>query len=378
MWGDIAIAFLLAFITSFIMVPYTIKLAKKVGAIDMPNDRRVNKKPIPRIGGIAIIIGFLVSSIYLIITMCIEKKINLNDGDNYKTKLLGFLLGISIISIFAYLDDIKDLKPWQKLLAQIGSAIIIYLCGIKIDVINEIILPKWFSFILTAGWIVGITNAINLIDGLDGLSSGISLISSFLLLIIFTTNYSPLVSVILIACLGGAILGFMPFNINPAKTFMGDVGSQFLGFTLAVISILGVAKTVTLFVLVAPVLVLGLPIFDTIFAIFRRIKKDKSFKAVFKPDKGHLHHRLMKKGFTQKQSVAILYAFSTTLGLLAIILIEEGVWKALSFFVVLIAVIAVGFKGIKKYKQDLIQENIKEHLVDKKDIEIENDSEGKN
>ena len=378
MWGDIAIAFLLAFITSFIMVPYTIKLAKKVGAIDMPNDRRVNKKPIPRIGGIAIIIGFLVSSIYLIITMCIEKKINLNDGDNYKTKLLGFLLGIIVISIFAYLDDIKDLKPWQKLLAQIGSAIIIYLCGIKIDVINEIILPKWFSFILTVGWIVGITNAINLIDGLDGLSSGISLISSFLLLIIFTTNYSPLVSVILIACLGGAILGFMPFNINPAKTFMGDVGSQFLGFTLAVISILGVAKTVTLFVLVAPVLVLGLPIFDTIFAIFRRIKKGKSFKAVFKPDKGHLHHRLMKKGFTQKQSVAILYAFSTTLGLLAIILIEEGVWKALSFFLVLIAVIAVGFKGIKKYKQDLIQENIKEHLVDKKDIETENDSEGKN
>ena len=151
-----------------------------------------------------------------------------------------------------------------------------------------------------------------------------------------------------------------------------------LGFTLAVISILGVAKTVTLFVLVAPVLVLGLPIFDTIFAIFRRIKKGKSFKAVFKPDKGHLHHRLMRQGFTQKQSVAILYALSTTLGLLAIILIEEGVWKALSFFAVLIAVIAVGFKGIKKYKQDLIQENIKEHLVDKKDIENENDSEGKN
>ena len=378
MWGDIAIAFLLAFITSFIMVPYTIKLAKKVGAIDMPSDRRVNKKPIPRIGGIAIIIGFLVSSIYLIITMCIEKKINLNDADNYKTKLLGFLLGIIVISTFAYLDDVIDLRPWQKLLAQVGSAIIIYLCGIKIDVINGTILPKWFSFILTIGWIVGITNAINLIDGLDGLSSGISLISSFLLLIIFTTNYSPLISVILIACLGGAILGFMPFNINPAKTFMGDVGSQFLGFTLAVISILGVAKTVTLFVLVAPVLVLGLPIFDTLFAIFRRIKKGKSLKAVFTADKGHLHHRLMKQGFTQKQSVAILYAFSTTLGLLAIILIEEGVWKALSFFVVLIAVIAVGFKGIKKYKQDLIQENIKEHLVDKKDIEIENDSEGKN
>ena len=298
MWGDIAIAFLLSFITSFITVPYTIKLARKVGAIDMPSDRRIHKKPIPRIGGIAILFGFLVASIYLIISSTLEKKLILNDSDNYLMKLLGFLIGILVLEAFAFTDDLKDIRPWQKLVGQVLAAVIIFCSGIRIDIINDWVLPTWFSCILTIGWIVGITNAINLIDGLDGLSSGISLISSFLLLIIFATNYSPLIAVLLITALAGAIMGFMPFNINPAKTFMGDVGSQFLGFTLAVISILGVAKTVTLIVLIAPVLVLALPIFDTLFAIVRRIVKGRSLKAVFKADRGHLHHRLMQQVFT--------------------------------------------------------------------------------
>ena len=278
MWGDIAIAFLLAFITSFVMVPYTIKLAKKVGAIDFPSDRRVNKKPIPRIGGIAVVMGFIVSAIYLVITMTLEKKIELNDNDNYKMKLIGFLSGIIIITVFAYLDDIKNLRAWQKLLIQIIAAVVVYIFDIRIDVINGITLPTILSLILTIGWIVGITNAINLIDGLDGLSSGITLISCVSLLIIFATNYSPLIAIVLITALAGAIMGFLPYNINPAKTFIGDVGAQFLGFCLSVISILGVAKTVTLLVFIAPVLVLGLPIFDTLFAIIRRLIKGKSLK----------------------------------------------------------------------------------------------------
>ena len=132
MWGDIAIAFLLAFITSFVMVPYTIKLAKKVGAIDFPSDRRVNKKPIPRIGGIAVVMGFIVSAIYLVITMTLEKKIELNDNDNYKMKLIGFLSGIIIITVFAYLDDIKNLRAWQKLLIQIIAAVVVYIFDIRI------------------------------------------------------------------------------------------------------------------------------------------------------------------------------------------------------------------------------------------------------
>ena len=354
MWGDIAIAFLLSFITSFVMVPYTIKLAKKVGAIDYPSDRRVNKKPIPRIGGIAVIIGFIVASIYLIITMNIEGTLNL-DAENYKMKLLGFLLGIIILTAFSLTDDIKDIKPWKKLVGQVLSAVIIFSFGIRIDTINEINIHPVISFILTVGWIVGITNAINLIDGLDGLSSGISLISCISLLIIFATNASPLISVVLITALAGAISGFLPFNINPAKTFIGDVGAQFLGFCLATISILGVAKTVTLVVLIAPILVLALPIFDTLFAIIRRIIKGKSLKAVFQADKGHLHHRLMKKGYSQKQAVTILYGASATLGMFAVILIDNGIWKALSFALIVVAIVAIGYKELVNFKTEEIK-----------------------
>ena len=365
MWGDIAIAFLLAFITSFVMVPYTIKLAKKVGAIDYPSDRRVNTRPIPRIGGLAVIAGFLLSAIYLVITMSIENNLDLNGQDNYKMKLLGFLMGIIVLGIFAYIDDIKTLKPWQKLIGQVLSALIIYFFGIRIDTINEILIHPALSFILTIGWIVGITNAINLIDGLDGLSSGVSLISCISLLIIFSTNDSPIISIILITALAGAIGGFLPFNLNPAKTFIGDVGAQFLGFSLATISILGVAKTVTLVVLIAPILVLALPIFDTLFAIIRRIVKGKSLKAVFQADKGHLHHRLMKKGFSQRQAVAILYGASATLGMFAVILIDDGIWKALSFALIVIAIIAIGYKELKNFKNEEIK-NVKENYLKRK------------
>ena len=363
MWGDIAIAFLLATLTSFVITPYTIKLAKKVGAIDMPDNRKVNKKPIPRIGGLAVISGFIVSAIYLVITMSVEGKIDLNDTENYKVKLIGFLLGIIFLGIFAFLDDIKNLKPIQKLIAQIISAIIIFAFGIRIEDISGLILPEPVSFILTVGWIVGITNAINLIDGLDGLSSGITLISCIFLLLIFATNDSPVISIVLITALAGAILGFLPYNANPAKTFIGDVGAQFLGFSLSVIAILGVAKTVTALVLVAPILILGLPIFDTIFAIIRRIIKGKSLKAVFNADRGHLHHRIMKKGYTQKQAVYILYCISATIGLFTVILINDGIWKALSLILITAVMLAIGSKQIKKYNKEMLEENKKRELL---------------
>ncbi len=376
MWGDIAIAFLLACITSFVVTPYTIKLAKKVGAIDMPDDRRVNKKPMPRIGGLAVIAGFIVSALYLIISMSIEGKIDLNDTENYKTKLLGFLIGIIFLGIFAFLDDVKDLKPIQKLIAQIISAIIIYSFGIRIEDISGRLLPEPISFILTVGWIVGITNAINLIDGLDGLSSGITLISCIFLLLIFATNDSPVISIVLITALAGAILGFFPYNANPAKTFIGDVGAQFLGFSMSVIAILGVAKTVTLVVLIAPVLVLGLPIFDTLFAIIRRVIKGKSFKAVFNADRGHLHHRIMKKGYTQKQAVYILYCISASIGLFTVILINDGIWKALSLAFIIAAILGLGSKQIKKYNKEILKQNKRrEMLLEDKYVENEDGEE---
>ena len=244
MWGDIAIAFLLAFITAFVLTPYTMRLAKKVGAIDVPDDRRVNKTAMPRLGGLAVICGFLVSTIYLLIVMSIENSINLFGEEQYAVKMLGFLAGIIILGITCFIDDSKGVPSWVKLIAQIASASIVVACGIKIENINlpfidnKIWFYDWVSYILTIGWIVGITNAINLIDGLDGLSSGITLISCISLIMIFTLNKSPLIAVLLITALGGSIVGFLPFNFSPAKTFIGDVGSNFLGFCLAVISIL--------------------------------------------------------------------------------------------------------------------------------------------
>jgi UDP-GlcNAc:undecaprenyl-phosphate GlcNAc-1-phosphate transferase len=368
MWGDIAIAFMLSFMTSFVCVPMTIKLAKKVGAIDYPSERRVNVKPIPRIGGIAVIIGFLVAVVFLITTMAIQGDLNLEE-ENMKMKLVGFLLGAIVLSSAALFDDIKNLKPWMKFLAQLVAAGIVVGFGVRIDSFNNMEIPLWASIAITMFWIVGIINAINLIDGLDGLSSGISLISCMCLLIIFATNFSPIVSIILVTALAGAITGFLPFNIHPAKTFIGDVGAQFLGYALAVIAIFGVAKTVTLFVLIAPILILGLPIFDTAFAIVRRIVKGKSIKAVFQADRGHLHHRLMDKGFTQKQAVTILYGLSATLGMSAIILIDDNWQKALAFLIVSAIVILLGYKGIKSYKKSLIEENKEQKLVDTKRLE---------
>ena len=357
MWGDIAIAFMLAFITTFVITPYTIKLAQKVGALDTPKDeRRINKTTMPRLGGLAVIAGFIISIVYLIIILSIEKSINLLE-DNMYIKLIGFLIGGLIIGIICFIDDLRDLPPLVKLAAQITAAVIVVCFGLRIENVNipffsYVGLPNAFSIILTIGWIVGVTNAINLIDGLDGLSSGIALISCTSMLIIFALNGSPLIAILLITALAGALSGFLPFNFNPAKTFMGDAGSNFLGYSLSVISIFGVAKTYTLIVIVAPLIILGLPVLDTLVAIFRRIIKGKSLKAIMQADKGHLHHKLLKQGFTQREAVLIMYAITAALGLFAIILLDSGIWKALSFLILVVVIVAIGYKNFSKEKEE--------------------------
>lgn len=301
--------------------------------------------------------------------MNIEGTIDLFGEDTYYKKLLGFGAGILILGIVCFIDDSRGVHPLVKLFTQILVAIIVVASGIRIDnididFINQLSWKDTFYTILTIGWIVGITNAINLIDGLDGLSTGISLISSLSLLIIFSLNGSPIVAIILITALCGALVGFLPFNFNPAKTFIGDTGSNFLGFALSVISILGVAKTYTAIVIVAPLIVLALPVFDTLFAIVRRIVTGKSIKAIIMPDKGHLHHKIISKGYTQKQAVLILYGISATFGMFAIILLDSGIWKALSFALMIIAAMFIGYNSIFKMKEESeeIQREINEEI----------------
>ena len=363
MWGDIAIAFTIAFVTSFMLTPHTIKLAKKLGAVDTPKDqRRINKITMPRLGGLAVIMGFVVSVTYLLVVMSIESNIDLLE-ENYNFKLIGFAIGGLVIGITCFLDDVKWVISIGKLRAQIIAAIICIKCGIVIDNISvPFIDGSKISIglyeIITVLWIVGITNALNLIDGLDGLSTGITIISCLSLLIIFSLNGSPLISIVLITALGGSLVGFLPYNFNPAKTFIGDTGSNFLGYCLSVISILGIAKTYTAIVIVAPIIVLALPLFDTVFAVVRRVIKGKSLKAIIQPDANHLHHKMLQKGFSQKQAVLVLYGISAVLGMFAIILMESGIFKALSFALIIIVVIAIGYKEF--FKQRLLESETSE------------------
>ena len=217
MWGDIAIAFLLAFITAFMMTPYSIKLAIKVGAVDIPKDnRRMHSRPIPKLGGIAVICGFIVSMCYLIFTMTIENEGNLDlFQEHYFMKIIGYFLGAFVLGITCFIDDIKNINPLVKLSGQLLAAIIVTSFGLRLGNINlpfihSAEINELISIILTIGWIVGITNAINLMDGLDGLSSGITLISCLSLLIIFALNNSPTIAIIMITALAGAIVGFLP------------------------------------------------------------------------------------------------------------------------------------------------------------------------
>ena len=290
--------------------------------------------------------------------MSIENTIDIFGVDSYWQKLLGFGIGIIIIGIVCFIDDSKGgVHPLIKLCAQTIAAIVVVASGVIIDgldigFINNASWSEVFYIILTIGWIVGITNAINLIDGLDGLSTGVSIIASISLLIIFSLNNAPMIAIILITALAGALIGFLPYNFSPARTFIGDVGSDFLGFTLAIISILGVAKTYTAIVIIAPLIVLALPVFDTLFAIVRRIVKGKSLKAVIMPDRGHLHHKILDKGYSQKQAVLILYGISATFGMFAVILLESGIWKALSFALMIVVAMAIGYHSMIKEKEE--------------------------
>lgn len=313
-WIKMLLAFAVSLLVAYVMTPPVKRFAEKVGAIDVPKDnRRVHDHPIPRMGGLAIFIGFMLSLIFFV---------------PMSTKVTGILVGSVIIAVMGGVDDIVSLNPWVKLAGQIVAALVAIRCGLVFDVISNpnifaeetYIEIGWLSIPLTMLWIVGCTNAVNLIDGLDGLAVGVSAISSLTMLIVSLFVSEPVVSIIL-AALTGACLGFMPYNLNPAKIFMGDVGSQLLGFVLSTASIMGLFKLHAIITFFVPLLALALPLADTIFAFFRRILHGQS---PFKADKGHFHHRLLAMGLNQKQVVAVLYGISAVLGLLAVLMAGDS------------------------------------------------------
>lgn len=334
---------LVPIIISLVSTPFIMKLAFKVKAVSIPKDeRRIHTKPMPLLGGLAIYLAF-------IITLILKKG-------PITTHEVGIILGSTIILIEGIFDDIKDAKPWQKLLLQVTAAFCLIIFGVKINLITSPLAKiggtiniGWLSIPFTILWVVGITNALNLIDGLDGLAAGIALISTITIFIVAILCRREEAAV-LTSILGGAILGFLPYNFNPASIFMGETGSALLGFLLAAISMEGAIKSATAFAITVPILALGLPIYDTLFAMIRR---KVNGKPIMQADRGHLHHRLLDSGLSQRQTVIIMYFISAVLGGIAIIAMQISSDR--SYFllvgVILIIVLAAWKLGFFKHKE---------------------------
>ncbi|KQL46558.1 UDP-phosphate N-acetylglucosaminyl 1-phosphate transferase [Brevibacillus choshinensis] len=328
--STLILGFLTSLIVSFIATPYVKKLAVKVGAVDAPNQRKVHTRIMPRMGGLAIYLGYLVA-FFLFVPY------------SSMGEMLGIFIGSSIVMIVGMLDDKYQLSPKWKLLGQlVATAIVVIPFGLKIGVVN---LPytgsidfssgwlMWLAIPITMFWIVGVTNAVNLIDGLDGLSAGVSAIATATMAIMALLMGDHNVAIYCFVLLG-AILGFLYFNFHPARLFMGDTGSLFLGFNLAALSIMGFKEA--LFVsFIIPIVVLGVPLWDTFFAIVRRIVNKKPISS---PDKGHLHHCLLNMGLSHRRTVLTIYSISIFFGTMAILLTKTTKWTTIIVMIALLIV----------------------------------------
>lgn len=333
----VLIAAICAALVSFSCTPPVRALAFRIGAIDVPLDkRRMHKKPTPLIGGLAIYIGFtLASAIFC----------------EYSETLISIWIGGTLLVIVGIFDDRYSLSAMLKLFIQIGAALIAVACGVTISHITlfgKVIIMGVWEIPVTVLWIVGLTNAINLIDGLDGLACGISAICSASISCVMLL-VGDLSSAMLTIILTAACIGFIPFNKNPARIFMGDTGALFLGYSLAVISAGGLFKVHTVISFLVPLTVFALPLFDTMNAIMRRVLSGRS---PFSPDRGHLHHKLVDMGFTHKESVKILYAVCALMGLVSVVFTDTmfdstRLFKAIILLVAAVIILFINFVMMK-------------------------------
>lgn len=348
---DLWAPFVVAGLISAFLTPFAIWFAPKIGAMDIPKDnRRVHNKPMPRFGGIAIFAGMMISWAIFAGSLPAIK---------------GAMAGTAIIYVLGAIDDLKNVRPAIKFSGQILGAAVAFALGLRIQFITN-----WFSgghmifgdvacCVITILWLVAITNAVNLIDGLDGLAAGIAAISALCLAYVAYIHgqYASTIAMMVVA---GAALGFLPFNFNPAKIFMGDGGSQVLGFAIAAVSIMGAVKSATLVVVLIPALVLGLPIFDTLMAIIRRTARHQSISTA---DKEHLHHKILKAGFGQRRAVMLMYSVSGVMGIIAVLLSRGLYVECIGLFAVVVMIIGVlltdtgsnkvSIRGMRLIREDL-------------------------
>ena len=308
-----AFTFLVALAVTFVLTPVVKNFAIRIGAVDKPDARKVHHGLIPRLGGLAIYVGFMVSVIATI-------------GFTYE--MVGIMVGATFLIAVGIADDVYSLPPKVKLLGQIiAAAIPVVIFNINIEWIDVprlgiIYLPEIISLPLTIFWIIGFVNTVNLIDGLDGLAAGIATIASIAIALL-AFQMGQWVAAAAMVAMTGACLAFLQYNFNPAKIFMGDTGSMFLGYIISAVSVMGSMKTVATAVLIVPLLALTVPITDTLLAIVRR---KSSGVPIFSPDKNHLHHRLLAKGLNQKQVVLVMYALTAFFSCTALIVIHLSLW----------------------------------------------------
>lgn len=340
------VSLIAAFVASILLTPLVKRLAFRIGAVDAPNYRKVHARIMPRLGGLAIFLAFLIA-------VAIFQPI-LIYNENGSDFLLAIIIGACIIVATGIIDDMREISAKAKLIGQLAAAlIVIFVGGIQIEMVNLPFVGELnfglLSIPLTVLWIVGITNAINLIDGLDGLAAGVSTIALITLAVMAFIMGNMFVLAIA-AILAAATFGFLFYNFHPAKIFMGDTGALFLGFMISVLALLGF-KNITVVTLIIPVIILGVPISDTFFAIVRRVRMKKKWSD---PDKSHLHHRLLDMGFTHRQTVLIIYGIAVMFGLAAIIFSMAKVWGAILLVAVILTAIeilveVIGLAG-KNYK----------------------------
>jgi len=306
----------LSFLISWILTPWIAKLAFRVGAIDIPNERKVHKNPMPRLGGLAIFAGMCMPWFGLYV---VENFVSIT-FQNYERILLK-LIGTSILILgLGIYDDIRGANARQKFFVQFAVASFLYLSGLQITVLSNPfgapIQLQWLSFPITVLWIVGITNAINLLDGIDGLATGVTGCIAMSLAVINIAHGNVIVALLTLS-LAGACLGFLPHNFSPARIFLGDTGSLFMGYMLAGIGIISLFKVTTLSFIAVPFLVFGLPLYDTLSVMLRRARAGAP---LFSADRSHLHHRLLALGWGQRDAALFLCAISAFMGAFAVFL----------------------------------------------------------
>lgn len=322
----------LAALIALFMTPVSIWVANKIGAIDIPKDtRRMHKKPIPRFGGMAIFVASMV-------------VMGLLEGGNPQIRIA--MIGGALMYALGVVDDLKSLGAVTKLFGQLAIAVLMYYLGLRIGFIANYFGPgKWMlgeglSFLITVVWIVGVTNAINLMDGLDGLAGGISaIIAMFLAYVAYIHGSEGMMPVcIALMAVAGGCIGFLPYNFHPAKTFMGDSGALYLGYMIAVMSVISPLKRATFIAALIPIMALAIPIFDTLFAIVRRLLRQEHIMA---PDKGHIHHRIMRTGFGQRRAVLIIYGIVGIMGMSAVLISRELYKDAFILFAIAVLYLIV-------------------------------------